>query len=477
MIALQAFKKSFPHLQLPKFFTAEIRASHMTWGTTHLGISIILLRMFSPKRVKERYESNRIYFFLASLGAEFPDIDLLIGGHRTWSHSLFFPLGFLLILFSLPDDQIAQRIENWRDKSFYLKLFGILWVTHLMYDTSFGPIALFYPVDQRLYDITGGIVMVLDSTRVGLGGIFIDVRPIDPNIGKNIFFVNWTAEERVAYFGNTRIKFRVLDFMVHSTIFLYWLITVLFPAIKDITERNEKIRNTVQKLKIPKVSLFSGLQFFGRTKYQALILIAIALVAFIAGPSYGEQWSYEDQGDVSFIVLSDTLRLVGSLDFSFPEDAEATFVVSFPQSTINYSVIWGILDSTIRQKIENFTSSLIDEFEQGNRTYPELVSDYKKELNGTVGPIWSVSPAGNAYTFKVEPLDGVGQRTLSIGFALFEWNLTKYFIRSATVNVTYKIPRETEYQTGWVVFSLALIAAAIIVLRKWKQDKNSLKDR
>ena len=370
----------------------------------------------------------------------------------------------------LPDEMISQRIENWNERSFYLKLFGLLWITHLMYDSSFGAIALFYPIDRRLYDITGGIIMILGSTRVGLGGIFIDVRPIDPEIGKNIFFVNWTAEERVAYFGATRIKYRILDFMVHATIFSYWVITVAWPAIAVIGSRNEKVKTLMTKLKFPKLDFTLKNIFSGRTKYQAAVLISIALTAFMAGPNYGESWEFEDQGEVSFIVLSDTLRLFGSLDFSFPEKAEATFVVSFPKSSINYSVIWGVLNSTVRQLIDNFTNTFIAEFEQSNRTYSELVEDYRTQLNRSIGSEWIVTEVHNAsaFAFTIEPSVGEGYRSISLGFGLYEWNLTDYFIRSTTINVKYKIPRETEYRNGWIIFFLAIAVTVLVVGRKWK---------
>lgn len=442
----------------------------MTWGTTHVGISILLLRTFSTKSFRERFESNKILFLLASFGAEFPDIDLLIGGHRTWSHSVFFPLIFISILLFLPDELIDQKINNWPERSFYLKLFGILWITHLMYDASFGAIALFYPLDKRLYDITGGIIMVLDSTRVGLGGIFIDIRPIDPNIGKNIFFVNWTAEERIAYFGSTRIKFRVIDFMVHGTIFLYWLITVGFPAIRAFLKKYERIQNTIPKVAIPQFHPTIVRTFSGKTKYQALVLISISTFAFISGPAYGTEWSYTDQGEVSFVVLSDTLRLFGSLDFSFPENTKARFLVDFLKSTINYTIVWGIMNSSTKMAIENFTSTFIEEWTDGNLTYTQMIAAYRSELNSSVGTEWEMSAIneGVAYTFTIDPVEGEQIRTISIGFGLFDWNLSQFFIRTSSVTVEYTISRITEYRNGWIVFWSALFVMLVLIFNKWK---------
>ncbi len=441
----------------------------MTWGTTHLGISILLVRTFSTKSFKERMDSNRFYLLMAALGALFPDIDLLIGGHRTWSHSIFFPLIFLTVLYFLPEK--IERISNWEEINFYLKLFGLFWITHLAFDTSFGPLAYFYPLDRRLYDVTGGIVMVLNTAIVKFGGIFIDVKPLDPEIGKNIFFINWSAEQRVAYFGSAKIKYTILDFMVHAVIFAYWLKIVLVPLIIDFANKHDLSRHVW----IPK---FPSIQVHvpRRNALQAFLLLLLALVSFIGGPAYGTSWEYSDSGSVSFVVLSDFLQFFGTVSFRFPSNANGTLVVVFPQSSINYSVLWGDINSTTRETIRNFTSTFTDMYSAKNISYPDLIASYRFKLNETVGGNWIETNVSTpiAFAVTIPPVATSNEyRTVSLGFGLWIWNISNYFIRSINVYATFTIPRNEEYMLGWIFFSLFLSVAMIVIgYSVYKNKKN-----
>ncbi|MBS3100190.1 metal-dependent hydrolase [Candidatus Pacearchaeota archaeon] len=133
----------------------------MPLAVTHFVIAVILITLFRDYFVKNKKDFPIYYVFMGGLAGLLPDIDFLfvwisyifgydsLGIHRTITHSLFFPLIF--ILFSLIFIK-AKPFKINKSKITYSKLFliisaGIL--MHLILDGLLsGSIIPFYPASN-----------------------------------------------------------------------------------------------------------------------------------------------------------------------------------------------------------------------------------------------------------------------------------------------------------------------------------------
>lgn len=136
----------------------------MPQAVTHILVPILILSLFRDfyLRKKERKHFPLHYVLIAGLGGVLPDIDIifsiifnLIGLdnwniHRTFSHSLFFPLILIVVYFILKPIHKKARICNLTrhklelSKIFLFVSFGVL--IHILLDFIFGGnTILFYP--------------------------------------------------------------------------------------------------------------------------------------------------------------------------------------------------------------------------------------------------------------------------------------------------------------------------------------------
>jgi len=74
----------------------------MTYTPTHLAVQGLIVWLLLSKNNKAYYKEHRWEFIIINLVAIFPDIDLLFGYHRTYTHSLIIPT------FTLQEDQIQE---------------------------------------------------------------------------------------------------------------------------------------------------------------------------------------------------------------------------------------------------------------------------------------------------------------------------------------------------------------------------------
>lgn len=207
----------------------------MTWSTSHLAISSLILYFFTGKKVRKELKENPVLFFILSLGGIVPDLDLFLPIHRTWSHSFLFPFSVMFIVL------ILQRYTDLNEARLrHVKLFAFLWLTHIFLDITYGPMPLFYPLDNRYYDISMGLIFDLTGNSlfsITIAGLFITTVITDPIAGVQVFFINWTAEERISYFGSDRLNFPIANFFLHATVFIWYLWFVAVPFLKEILIR------------------------------------------------------------------------------------------------------------------------------------------------------------------------------------------------------------------------------------------------
>ncbi len=134
----------------------------MPQAVTHILIPILLISLFRDfylrKRDKKHFPLH--YVLIAGLGGVLPDIDIPISFllnilgfeswniHKTFTHSIFFPLLFFILFLAFRPVHKKARVcnltrHNLKLSTIFLILsFGIL--THLLLDSIFGETALFF---------------------------------------------------------------------------------------------------------------------------------------------------------------------------------------------------------------------------------------------------------------------------------------------------------------------------------------------
>ncbi len=139
----------------------------MPYAVIHILIPLILVSILRDLR-KKKFSLH--YAFIAGFGGILPDIDILISIalnafgvldwniHKTFTHTLFFPLIFLaLFLATLPINKKARVCNIGRHKLtisliFLALTFGTL--THIALDTILGaPSYLLYPFSDTNYSL------------------------------------------------------------------------------------------------------------------------------------------------------------------------------------------------------------------------------------------------------------------------------------------------------------------------------------
>jgi len=144
----------------------------MPLAVTHILVPILLVAIFRDFYLRKLDKKNfpLHYVLIAGIGGALPDIDFIVSllfkiagatdwyVHRTFTHSLFFPLVFfILFLIILPMHKKVKICNLGKHKLkidliFLILAFGV--VTHIILDSLFGGSAFFfYPFLMRDYGI------------------------------------------------------------------------------------------------------------------------------------------------------------------------------------------------------------------------------------------------------------------------------------------------------------------------------------
>ena len=172
----------------------------MPLAVTHILVPLVLADIYRDYISKKRF--NIRYVLIAGLAGLLPDIDILIGWvlnifkyfdisqlHRTFTHTLFFPLAFL-ILFLLTENYNPRFIKRQKLKLNYIFLataFGVL--IHILLDALFS-----------------GPVYILPNIRFGFNLI-----PLDSFQGT--FFAGLDAIIIVIWLIHEELKHRISDYI------------------------------------------------------------------------------------------------------------------------------------------------------------------------------------------------------------------------------------------------------------------------
>lgn len=444
----------------------------MTYTTTHLGIASFVFYYFSPERTRAFFKNHPKTFFLLTLGTIMPDLDLLTSGHRAYGHSVFFPLILLVLSAYLP-----RMGVNSEDTIIKLRYFALFWLAHLIYDTTFGPVAYFWPLDNRFYDVNMGVRFDLRGNGIlpiTIAGLFVDVKVIDQSTGVRTFFVNWTPEQRIASFGSEITNYSIMDFMVHATLFIWYLLIVVYPVLKililslssSIASHLQIIQSLTRKISDGTTSgkqVLSNLSSYQGNLMTILFLVLLGSSFFVAGPYYHKQWVDTDKSSSQYYILSNNVRLIGTREYTVPANSEFTLKVNAGQDSLNYSLFAVLVNRNIANEIKTNVTRQLDAFDAGNLTFTEFVIHYQsyiasqeiisadniKFISNDTSADWSFA----SFDDKVI-LNG-----------LYSWNSSLSFVMSFNYHAEWLIDRTTEYRNGLILMILVMSVAVLETAR------------
>ncbi|MHA2089240.1 MAG: metal-dependent hydrolase [Candidatus Kariarchaeaceae archaeon] len=485
----------------------------MTLTTTHLGISTLVLYYLSSKDMKQEFREKPLLFFALTLGSIAPDIDLVWGntikaifgifsitnedvldiitGHRTWSHSLFFPLLFIL---SAP--HIAKLKPRHDKLTRNLQIFGFMWLSHIFFDLTYGPLGLFWPLDTRFFDVTMGITFGLISTfflPVTIGGFFVDIDPIEQSIGVATFFINWTNEDRISYFGGTSVNVAIKDFLVHVVLFFWYLLKVIFPLFREIRKYNDTYMDSylrtgiIQYVWVQFLYLFQKalllLESFGKfvskklegnTNYRRNwvnpgILLFLIIISLYAGPIGGQEWKTQNTYSDQFYVLSDSLKLVGIRSFTGSEETIIDVTMKFDESNLDFQAFVIQTDTEYANMIKEYARNQSSLVKAGNQSIVESILQYHLFMETEIGS--EAVQTVNINETGEWNLSSKGEITLLLGF--YHWNISNFFFRNIRSNVTWTVPRDFEYTVGLLlsgIFTVLLLISLRVSKNRLSKD-------
>lgn len=255
----------------------------MTLMPTHLSLVGILFWTFIPASEKERFRQKKLYFWVLIVFTILPDLDIFIGIHRGIFHSIIVPM-IMAILGSViyynyqyvshPSSD-EQKLEDDR-RSFIGRCTlyaGVFWLIHILLDLEY-PIALFYPLSDRLYQFNFEILFdvmpwfILPATIAGIG---FKISGVSYLRGLTTYFVNLPPAIREEIYGHKPIAFTIDDFFVHVLLFVIFLMYVARPMI-------------------PSVNLSRLSELRKKTRFDGPILgfgVILLVVGLVIGPMIG----------------------------------------------------------------------------------------------------------------------------------------------------------------------------------------------
>ncbi|MFX0182994.1 MAG: metal-dependent hydrolase [Candidatus Hodarchaeota archaeon] len=281
----------------------------MTLIPTHLSLGAILFWTFIPSTDREMFQQKKILFWLVIIFTVLPDIDIFFAFHRGLFHSIITPtlLTLLGTVFHYYYQYVRSNSDtgtgesanttNNKDRSFWGRCIfyaGILWVIHIFLDLEY-PIALFFPLSDRLYQINFTYILNLEPWLVfpvTIVGIGLDISGVSYLKGITTFFINLPPETRKQIFGGTTAVLTVEDFFLQLflfSIFLFYVAKPMLPSIelRTLTEWRKKID-------------FDG-PIFG---LGILLVIMGSLVGPLIGPNIIDTSSVSSTFQVSTTVFS-----------------------------------------------------------------------------------------------------------------------------------------------------------------------------
>ncbi len=281
----------------------------MTILPTHLSLAGIAFWSFLSHEEKSNFVKEKYFFWIVLTFSILPDIDIFFALHRGLSHSLIPPVLLVILgtcIHILSQYRITQGNNNSQNShhlknAFRGRLFlyaGLLWSFHLLLDLEY-PLAIFYPLSDRLYQIDFAYLLSLLPWLffpVMIVGVELQITSTSYLQGIANYFVNLTPSQRIEVFGSDVITIGIEDIFLHL---------VLLSVFLHIT-----------RPMFPKFSITSFKDFRSNLQYDRYVFTAglvLILLGSVMGPVIGTHVVDSSTNNSSFRISSTSFASVVAL--------------------------------------------------------------------------------------------------------------------------------------------------------------------
>ena len=441
----------------------------MTLAPTHVALEAFLVWAGMGKKNRGIFREKRGLFALLSLFALFPDLDTFLYIHRTYLHSVTWPilliLGVLVYLIVMKYFKKTEITEKADIISRSIIIVGAFVLLHDILDLTTGPILLFYPFDNRLINLEVYMIWDLDFPLL-IKGLHFDWSTVSLNEGINTYFLNLTPQERIDYFGTEFIALYVADFPLHLTIFLAWF--VFFPGIA--------FYNWLNKYQKPQ-------KFFLHFKDFKSPLLAFGLILLtfgsILGPAFKLQRieNREYSTNLSFSEKSTNYGVIQSFEL----DANDILMLQgdFAGNNSYCSISAAIATEDQFGATSTQLSNLFEEYnDNASISYSTLITNYKTIIDDFIDNSLQHYAILQNSTETISYILDINERLYSVLF-LTDWNSSLEFTTQVQIESTLTIQRPLEFYFGlsFMIVGFVLICgsitSSIITKRKSTLEKQS----
>ncbi|MHA1200308.1 MAG: metal-dependent hydrolase [Candidatus Heimdallarchaeaceae archaeon] len=445
----------------------------MTYTFTHLALQGLIVWLLLSKENREYYKEHRWEFLLINIFAILPDIDLLIGTHRSYTHSII-PPAFVLLSF-IVISLINKRTNSFDERSKriirFFKLASIMWLLHIGLDLGWDPILLFWPIDTNFYELS--VYLRFENQPwlffpLSFLGIIPDWRIYSFQEGVGMFIVDLTQAERSQYLGNYW-DLPIEQFGLHLITMITWLVIIVLPVFKRKKSKKKNESNKSGKIlqiawkRISKQMTLIGLFFIGAGLLLGPVIGRERVVNYQVSSNYVNTQNYFDP----------TLGLVFT---NRPQSSTELFFQSEYGLTPYNTTVVLTNNNTFFDFFSAFDNLTLQYYDQ-NITYANMIVGY----NSLVIPIIEES-------YFVEQLiheeNSVGisivlnettvvENAYVIAF-VSQWNISDTFYYEATIAINYTFLRNEAQIEGLVLGLIGVTLIAVDQLIDLPKKKKAL---
>ncbi len=429
----------------------------MTYTNTHLALQGILLWILLSKKSKEYYKEHRWEFLLINLFAILPDIDLLFGLHRSYTHSLILPLAVLLCCLMV--GKIGGGLSKISEKGLriirFIKLACYMYLLHIVLDIGWGPVMFFWPLDTNYYDLS--VFLRLENAKwlflpMSFVGLIPSWKVYTYSEGHSQFFINLSQEDRQSIYGQY-LDFKIEYFIFHVVILIAWIIVILLPAFKRKRQK-EKSNFTTYLVK----------GFKQITREATLVGVLILALGLILGPSIGRSYNVSHVVNIDY-VASNTL-FDPTLGVIVDRGVYENTTLSYKSKTglVDYNASVMFVEKETFYYFFNSFSNISSEYQAGNISYTELIVSYSVLVDGVKNAsdeVYQLIGEQNQIGLNFTYDSSSEESTLYFLALIAEWNWTESYVYRCTLTISHTLDRRIAQIEGAVLVSLA---CAIIIL-------------
>ncbi|NHJ33461.1 MAG: metal-dependent hydrolase [Asgard group archaeon] len=426
----------------------------MTLPTTHIAVESIIVWVLMGKKNRQIFKKRLWLFTLLTLFAYLPDLDTLFYIHRTYFHSIVWPLFIILGVFGwlsfeklIRKKVIGEKADLiWRS----IIIVCIFLILHSFLDLNPGPVLLFYPFDTRLYKWNVSMVWDLD-TFYFLKELKFEWISLSFNEGLDNSIFNLTPQQKIDYFGAQFIELFIGEFPIHFFSLLTW--TILFPvtSVVLLLRKRPKPDSFFKKL----------LKFRNPMIVGGIILLTFGLTL---GPGfrlnrtenreYSQRFSYS-QNEVFYGTYRNfELDKKDALDMNglFAGNNSACEIVAVIANETQFTTA----DESLTEIFELYNEST-------SYNYTWLVSSYRNITDDFIDNSLIHYSLTQNYTTGIN-YTLPSRMTLYAVTMLVDWNESIAFEVETKIFNTLHIKRVVEFSFGMIFTAIGLIVAAIPII-------------